>query len=196
MQDMQNVCIERKDDMGIVKYYYKGNKIKLLIIKSNESNKFNTSIRYFIEDLDKGKRYLVSDEEKYIISRSVNYTILSKGLQYNVLDEITSQNNNSIIEFSYIKDENINEKDCILVKEITYDKQEDGTYKNSSESEEDVRVYWIEKSTGFVLGWGTMTKTKKAEATPICWIYNITFDSVKDSDFDLPTGYTVYDRSE
>ena len=189
MQDMQNVCIERRNIVGLTRFYYKGNKKKLLVMESNE----DLSLSYGIVDLDKGKQYIVSDEDKsIIISNETNFT---KGLQYDVFDSISSKGYNFWIELSYIKDEKINEKDCIFVKEVTYNRQEDGTYKSNSDSDEDVHAYWIEKSTGFVLGTAKIKPTQ-TKATPDAWIYSITFGTVKDSDFDLPTGYTVYDRSE
>ena len=189
MQDMQNVCIERKNEMGLVKFYYKGNKRKLLVMESNE----DLSLSYSIVDLDKEKQYNVSDEKKLMFIQ--NETYFNKGLQYDVFDSISSKGYNFWIELSYIKDEKINEKDCIFVKEVTYNRQEDGTYKSNSDSDEDVHAYWIEKSTGFVLGTAKIKPTQ-TKATPDAWIYSITFGTVKDSDFDLPTGYTVYDRSE
>ena len=189
MQDMQNVCIERRNIVGLTRFYYKGNKRKMLVIESDE----DLSISYSIVDLDKGKQYIVSDEDKRMIVS--NETYFTKGLQYDVFDSISSKGYNFWIELSYIKDEKINEKDCIFVKEVTYNRQEDGTYKSNSDSDEDIHAYWIEKSTGFVLG-AAKIKPTQTKAIPDAWIYSITFGTVKDSEFDLPTDYTVYDRSE
>ena len=188
MQDMQNVCIERRNIAGLTRFYYKGNKKKMLVLESNE----NSSLSYNIVDLDKGKQYTVSDEDKRIIVS--NETYFTKGLQYDVFENISSKGNNFWIELSYIKDENINGKDCIFVKEVTYNKQDDNTYKSNSDSDEDIHAYWIEKSTGFVLGATTIKPTQTSAKPDDCWIYSITFGTVEDSDFDLPSNYTVYER--
>ena len=190
MQDMQNVCIERRNIAGLTRFYYKGNKKKMLVLESNN----NSSLSYNIVDLDKGKQYTVSDENKCIYIS--NETYFTKGMQYDVFDSISSKGNNFWIELSYIKDENINGKDCIFVKEVTYNRQDDNTYKSNSDSDEDIHAYWIEKSTGFVLGATTIKPTQTSATPDDCWIYSITFGTVKDSDFDLPDNYTVYDKSK
>ena len=41
-----------------------------------------------------------------------------------------------------------------------------------------------------------MIKPTQTSATPYAWVRNITFDVVKDSDFDLPTDYEIYDITE
>ena len=189
MQDMQNVCIERRNIAGLTKFYYKGNKKKMLVLESNN----NSSLSYSIDDLDEGKQYLVSDEKKCIYI-SNNDIYITKGMQYDVFDSISSKGYNFWIELSYIKDEKINGKDCIFVKEVTYNRQDDNTYKSNSDSDEDIRAYWIEKSTGFVLGAATIKPTQTSATPDDCWIYSITFGTVKDSDFELPTDYTVYER--
>ncbi len=189
MQDMQNVCIERKNDTGVTKYYYKGNKMKTLIMENTE----DLLASYSIIDLDKEKQYIVSDKKKIIaVQKSTN---LNKGMQYEVFDRINTQGTSLRRELSYIKDENIDEKDCIFVKEITYYKTDDGTFQADSELNVDIRAYWIEKLTGFVLG-GAMIKPTQTNATPQVWIKNITFNEVVDSDFDLPTDYEIYDSSK
>ena len=189
MQDMQNVCIERRNIAGLTRFYYKGNKKKMLVLESNN----NSSLSYSIDDLDGGKQYLVSDEKKCIYI-SNNDIYITKGMQYDVFENISSKGNNFWIELSYIKDENINGKDCIFVKEVTYNKQDDNTYKSNSDSDEDIHAYWIEKSTGFVLGATTIKPTQTSATPDDCWIYSITFGTVEDRDFDLPDNYTIYER--
>ena len=84
-------------------------------------------------------------------------------------------------------------KDCILVKEVLYH-LENNTYIDVSAKspEKEVAVYWIEKSTGFVLGVSQMPYNMDS-ATPSTIIRNITLGEVKDSDFkiDTPEDYTV-----
>ena len=189
MQDMQNTCIEIKNEYGVVKNYYKGNKMKNVI----EENNIGSSLSYSIIDLDKGKQYMVSDKERFIGIEKA--TRIDKGLQYLVFNSINPKADNIKVELSYIKDEKIEKKDCIFVKEITYYKTDDGTFQTNSESSEDISAYWIEKSTGFVLGYTTIKPTQTS-ATPKTWIKNITFNEVVDSDFYLPTDYTIYDKTK
>lgn len=188
MQDMQNVCIERENETGVSKYYYKGNKMKISIIESTS----DSSTSYTITDLDEEKQYIVSDNEKIVTVQ--NATNFNKGLQYEVFDRINTKGINLKRELSYIKDEKIEGKDCIFVKEITYYKTDDGTFQSDNESDEDIRAYWIEKSTGFVLG-ATLIKPTQTSATPEVLIKSITFNEVKDSDFNLPIDYEIYDSS-
>ena len=190
MHDMQNVCIERKNQTGIVRYYYKGDKMKTLILESTD---LDSSVSYGIIDLEKEKQYIVSDKDKtMIVQKATNFNTI---LQYDVLDRINTKGENLKRELAYIKDETIEGKDCVFVKEITYYKTEDGSYQSDSELCEDIRAYWIEKSTGFVLG-GAMIKPTQTDATPEAWIKSITFNEVKDSDFELPTNYTIYDSTK
>ena len=190
MQDMQNVCIVRKNQVSVMKYYYKGNKMKMSVLETTGSNGL---VSYAIIDLEKEKQYMVSDIRKFIsIQKATN---IDKGLQYLVFNEINPKGDNLKRELAYIKDETIEGKDCVFVKEITYYKTEDGSYQSDSELGEDIRAYWIEKSTGFVLG-GAMIKPTQTDATPEAWIKSITFNEVKDSDFELPTNYTIYDSTQ
>jgi len=133
---------------------------------------------------------MVSNEHKMIfIKNSTN--LYHTGLQYEVYGRIKpTDNSDTKRELSYVKDETIEEKDCIFVKETTYYKTEDDTIVSDSDLDEDIRAYWIEKSTGFVLG-GAMIKPKQKDAIPEIWIKSITFNEVVDSDFDLPTDYEI-----
>ena len=189
MQDMQNVCIERKNENGVVKNYYKGNKMKMLVVENTD----DSLVSYSITDLNEEKQYIVSDTEKVItIQKATNF---NKGLQYEVFDRINTNDINLNRELSYIKDEKIEGKDCIFVKEITYYKTDDGSFQPDSKLDVDIRAYWIEKSTGFVVG-AAMIKPTQTSATPETLIKNITFNEVVDSDFDLPTDYTIYDTTK
>ncbi len=189
MQDMQNVCIERKNEYGIFKNYYKGNKMKMSVVE----NSGNSLFTYSITDLNKEKQYIVSDAEKVItVQKATNF---DKGLQYEVFNRINTNDINVKRELSYIKDEKIEEKDCIFVKEITYYKTDDNTFQSDGESNEEIRAYWIEKSTGFVIG-AAMIKPTQTSAAPETLIKNISFNDVVDSDFDLPTDYTIYDTTK
>lgn len=61
MQDMQNVCIVRKNWSGVAKFYYKGNKMKSVRLERTMDNNLPNS--YCIVDLDEKKQYLISDEK-------------------------------------------------------------------------------------------------------------------------------------
>lgn len=191
MHDMQNVCIERNNGSEVVKFYYKGNKKKMLI----ETDNSNSGLSYGITDLDNKKEYIVSDEKKIVLIQKAGY--FNKGLQYDVFDAINYEGGDTKIELSYVKDENIEGKDCIFVKEVTYYKAEDGSFQVYNQTDEDILGYWIEKSTGFVLG-GTRMKPTQDNPTPDTWITNITFGEVVDSDFHftLPSDYTIIDKSK
>ena len=95
-------------------------------------------------------------------------------------------------EYKYIKDELLDGKDCILVKEEIFD-LEKGNYININdyEPEKEMRAFWIEKSTGFILGLGPI-KSAQTTATPeTIMLRNISFGNVVDSDFDLPSDYKI-----
>ena len=189
LQNTQNVCIERKNEAGITKYYYKGNKMKASTIESYN----DSSVSYTITVLDEEKQYIVSDSKKFItVQKATNFY---KGLQYEVFDGINTSGTTVKRELSYIKDEKIEGKDCIFVKEITYYKTDDGSFQPDSKLDVDIRAYWIEKSTGFVLG-AALINPSQTSATPKLWINSITFNEVDDSEFSLPTDYEVYDSSK
>ena len=187
MQDMQNVCIERKNVYAVNKYYYKGNKMKMAVIESNDGN---TLVSYTITDLDKEKLYIVSDKKKMISVQKATH--LNKGLQFEVFYRINIKDANAKRELSYIKDEKLEGKDCIFVKEVYSTKASNGTWQTNNKTDASVSAYWIEKSTGFVLG-TAMIKPEQTNATPDAWIKNLTFNEVLDSDFDLPINYQVYE---
>lgn len=174
MHDMQNVYIERNDKTRVHKFYYKGNKMKLLTMEDTDE----LLLSYSIMDLDKEKHYMVSDKKKIIVIK--NETSFYKGLQYSVFDRINIQDSNLRRELSYIKDDNIEGKDCIFVKEITYYKTDDGSFKPDDEFNTDICAYWIEKSTGFVLG-TAIIKPTQTNAIPEVWIKDITFNKILDS---------------
>ncbi len=184
MQNLQNVCIERKNNMEVIKYCYKGNKMKKIIKESNK----NIIFSYSITDLDKGMEYVVLDDDKSIFTQKTNY--LYKGLQFDVLNRIEPSDRGQRIELSYIKDENISGKDCIFVKEVIYYKNEDGSFETSDELDDEVKAYWIEKETGFILG-GVMISPDEKESEPEFWLTSIEFDCVTDDEFNLPEGYKL-----
>jgi len=90
-------------------------------------------------------------------------------------------------EFVYLKDEIVDGKDCIFIKELRYDAN---TNELKLLGDETLSVYWIEKSTGFLIGLSDMLPNE--DTAVLNTIYkNISFGTVKDSDFEMPIGYTV-----
>lgn len=123
---------------------------------------------------------------------------IDKGIQYELARSIENHNNlNNQYrrEFKYIKDETLEGKDCIFVKEEIFSR-ENGTYINLNEAnpEKEIRGFWIEKSTGFVLG-GAMMQAGQDTATPEMIVRNISFGEVVDSDFELPIGYEIIEKN-
>lgn len=113
----------------------------------------------------------------------------------NLHGHINGNNSSSNIkyEYTYIKDEQLEGKDCILIKQdIFY--LVDGKYTHISKitPEKQLRVFWIEKSTGFVLGASSTTNPNKNDnITPEMIIRNIYTGNVIDSDFELPKDYKI-----
>jgi len=191
--DMSNVSFERQTTGAITKHYYKGNKMKISFIKSFKESA-NDSLTSII-NLDEGKQYLINPQKNFIGIQKA--TTSDKGLQFELakyIEENHEPNSKYIREYVYIKDEIIEGKDCIFVKEQRYN-QESGKYiYRNIENTNMFNSYWIEKSTGFVIGFSPI-KPDEDTAVPITIIRNITFGEVKDSDFDLPTDYIIYDNT-
>lgn len=183
MNNMENVSFEKETKTGIVKHYYKGNAMKNVSISAGK----NITI---ITNLEKGKKYVISEEDKKIFV-SNDATTIDKGIQYECLQRAnTNSNSNYKYEFVYIKDEKIDNKDCIFIKEKILYKKNNEYVELSNNPEDNTCVYWIEKSTGFVIGVGIM-KLDESTATPYSIIKNIKLGEVTDSDFELPSNYEI-----
>ena len=195
MDNMSNVSFERETELGIVRYYYKGNKMKMLVKSVTDPENKLTA---WIVNLDEGKQYTISEEKKFIGVRSA--TSIDKGIQYQVARYLENRNTPNYpykIKYRYIRDEVLEGKDCILAEEVYY-KLDGDKYINMNKAnpEEKVVYYWIEKSTGFIVGLDGREPNQNT-ATPTTIIRDITFGNVKDSDFELPNGdYMIYERDE
>lgn len=77
MDNMSNISFEIESSDAIYNCYYKGNKMKQLIIKS----RFSNSGSEIITDLDEEKTYGIVHERKYIIILPKASSI-DKGIQY------------------------------------------------------------------------------------------------------------------
>lgn len=191
IDNMNNVSFERENPSGIVRYYYKGNKMKMLIVSSAKQE---MPLSAWIVDLDKGKQYAISEERKLIVSQEANS--IRDGIQKQVARKLEYRNiPNYPYKYEYrFKDELLDGKDCILVEEIYY-KLDGDKYVNRNKTNlgVDVYYYWVEKSTGLIIGYNRIEPNQNT-ATPTTIIRNITFGNVKDSDFELPTGdYITYE---
>lgn len=198
--NMNNVSFEIQTDSSKSRHYYKGNKFKMLLLESFQPDSENILSAYII-DLDQKKQYSIRDSKKTLVVQTVNS--INNGIQYTLAQHIENARNPNInyqykYEYQYVKDESLEGKDCIFVKQIIY-AFENGTYIdiNTGHPEEEIYVYWIEKSTGFVLGISKMPSNMDS-ATPGVIIRNITFGEVVDSDFEIniPEDYTIIDMDE
>ena len=191
--NMDNVSFDIKRSYGSMHYYYKGNKIKTVITSSSETpDLIGSSI---LTDLDQEKEYYIFDDSKLITvtSPQSSYQIH----QYNYSNKIelsSSPDSETKFVYLYRKDEMIDGKDCIFVEEVTFSKEND-SYINHNKAlpQEKVMALWIEKSTGFIIGTAPIL-TDQESADVDLLITNISFGSVKDSDFELPSGYTIREK--
>ena len=192
MDNMNNVSFEVQTDFSLTRRYYKGNKYKLVVLENYSSD---SNLSECIIDLDQKKSYSIGKDKFLIIQPLTSNT---DALQYKLAQYLEKSNNSNIsysskYQYQYVKDDILEGKDCILVKEVLYHLENDTYIDVSAKSpEKEVAVYWIEKSTGFVLGVSQMPYNMDS-ATPSIIIRNITLGEVKDSDFeiDTPEDYTV-----
>ena len=192
LQSMDNISFDRTNTNGIVTYYYKQDKKKMVSHYSD------------IYSIEKdGKTYMISKEKKTMVVKTNNtldgYDVRTGSLQCDALDiERVNKNNNNNndyrYEYVYIKDEELENKDCIFVKEAKYYLDSKKYVDNFLESRNGIPVYWIEKSSGMVIGAGFMESGKKT-ATPQAVIYNIKYGEVTDDMFNdmenIPSDYQI-----
>lgn len=192
---MNNVTFEMKNPQIGAKYYYKENKMKMELMYSSDSEMSLTSN---IINLNEGKQYAISEKNKFIGIQDA--TSIDKGIQYQMARYLENRNTPNYpykYEYRYIKDELLDGKDCILVEEIHY-KLDGNKYVNENKTnlEKKVYYYWIEKTTGIIIGYNRVEPNQDT-VSAYTIITNITFGNVKDSDFELPTGdYMIYERDE
>ena len=188
MQNMDNVSFDSEDEIETVHYYFKGN------------NKKMVSSNIITITLENKKTYMI-DQMAKIIGYSMGSSYRVTGVQADALSieemnkELTPEDNFRY-EFVYIKDEKIENKNCIFVKKCRFytDTNKYNDYIDYSYSPKvKVPVYWIEKSTGFVIGTGLM-KPGKNKAKPQTIIKNMKFGEVTDDVFELPTDYFMFEN--
>lgn len=190
MDNMNNVYFKKEGETGDVKYYYKGDKMKMVIVNSTVSE---SKLSSAITNLKEGKQYYIREEQKIILI--TKDTMIFKGIQNETLEMLEIKPASKYqYELEYIRDEKIDNKDCIFAKELIFLKDTKEYHDVAHNSEGDVPVYWIEKSTGFIRGVALM-KTGENKATPETLIKDIQVGNVTDSEFELPTdkNYEIID---
>ena len=73
-----NGSFERKWLNQTRKYYYKGNKMKILVLEAPPETKLSTTII----DLNEKKQYIISDKIKTIVVKETNSLSVVEGIQY------------------------------------------------------------------------------------------------------------------
>lgn len=160
------------------KLYYKGTKLKRELY-SPLSPQEKIRILLIID----GKKYDIYYNPDGILISNANSREIDYGFQVVPIEQATS----SVYEFSYLKDEKLDEKDCIVVK-ATY--HGESNYMENSQERKGFETYWLEKSTGFVIGEGRF-QPNEDKLTLETSYKNISLGTVQDSDFEIPAGYTV-----
>jgi len=180
LDEAENLYYEIHSDTTINKYYCKGTKFK----RDNYFDSYYSCLKVStssILDLDEGCAYLLDHKTKTI--QIINPILSKYGFQTSLLNKLYPSTS-YVITFTYIKDEKIDGKDCIFIKEnrldpSTYELKYPDSYTWG---------YWLEKSTGFVIGRASMS-TNETSAIPESLTKNITYGIVQDSDFELPKNY-------
>lgn len=174
LNNMENVYYEWGLKEPFTKIYYKGNKMKRDIFYASSPNEKGHTFMILA-----GKEYSIDHKGKNI------HVSNSSGIDYGfqtVLVNALKSTGSYKSEFVYLRDEVLDNKDCILVKDINRVQFFSKTT--------DLYVYWIEKSTGFMIGDGEIQAN---EDTPKLRALNknISIGTVQDSDFEIPTGYNI-----
>lgn len=178
LNNMQNVYYEWYfAQQPPTKFYYKENKRKREIYYASSPNTKGTTM------LTVDGNYYYIDHQTKTISISQNTNKIDYGFQTALIERASS----SSYEFVHLKNEKLDEKDCIVVR-VNYQGTSD--YIKKSQEKNGVTVYWIEKSTGFSIGEGRF-KSNQDNYVPSTVCKNITFDIVQDSDFEIPSEYKI-----
>lgn len=194
LKNMDNISFVVSRDGDVIKYYFKGDNKKM--VPSDSS--------LVVISLENGKGYMIDKDGKNMFITSSTELIYHKGIQDYVLN--VEELNKDVrykdqfrYELAYIRDEKIDNKDCIFVKECVYyiDSKEYVDYSYNSENE--IPVYWIEKSTGIVIG-AALMEAGKDTATPQTTVSNIKFGEVTDDIFnymnEISDDYNIFEKPE
>lgn len=184
-EKIDNIYYESHTVATVSRFYFLGNKMKFDYYYKPSSyfkidSEFNISSQ--VLDLDEKKLYDYNHEYKTLSISDKTEPYF--GFQSILLSILNTNGRFYYYDFTYLKDEEIEGKDCIFIKENIYNiKTGEIIYLDFG-----IPVYWIEKSTGFMVASGTMQQNEKT-TTPESIIKNIRFDVVTDRDFIMPTNY-------
>lgn len=190
MDNMNNVSFDKETEDGTTTYYFKKNKKKMVSPDNN----------FVVITLEDGKTYLINKKEKKVFANN-SKTLIGNGLQYDALhiedlNKDVRYKDKLRYEFAYIGDDKIENKDCIVVKECVFYLETKEYVDASYNSKNETPVYWIEKSTGFVIG-AALMESGKNTAIPQTIIKNIEFGKVTDDIFnemfELSNDYNMFE---
>ena len=192
LKNMDNISFVVSGNGTVTKYYFKGDNKKMV----------SSDTSFVTMTLENGKGYMIDKDEKIMFVTSSTELIYHKGLQDYVLN-VEELNKNVRDQFryelSYIRDEKIDNKNCIFVKECVYNIESKEYVDYSYNSENEIPVYWIEKSTGIVIG-AALMEAGKDTATPQTAVSNIKFGEVTDDIFnymdEISDDYNIFERAE
>lgn len=182
--EVENSTEGKKPITWIEKYYYKEEKAKKELYFDNVATKT------YITDAAKETLYQIQHKDKTVSVQHLSpkqltsYVPKEQCSSAQVLKEVRKSTTNPYkYIFTYLRDGRLEGKDCILAKkEIVY-LDEERCVKSVSDL---VMVFWIEKSTGFILGRAAPENIDINTITPKQIIKNISFGNVKEDDFYVP----------
>lgn len=181
LSKVENAYYEKHTEYDYMTYYHKNprEKIEIYLKPSPFTTvKEITKKRTYLTNLDANIEYTYNHDMKTRDSdKAVSIDISFQSILTSLLNSPSYQT-----EFIYVKDEELEGKDCIFVKAFRYDKKT-GELKVNRDGLID--SYWIEKSTGFFVG-ASKIHPEGNSSIPTVVIRNLSFGTVKDSDFAEP----------
>lgn len=183
IDNMDNISFDEESKYGTTNYYFKGNNKKIIdpnFIHINQENDGN-----YLLDVN-GKRLPISPSINiYSIPQYAALVRQELNNDYRYKDKDKFR-----YEFVYVKDDKLENKDCIFVRECVFVIENKEYIDYLDMSKDKIPVYWIEKSTGFIIGSGFMDPGKD-KATPETIIKNIKCGEVTDDMFEMPNNYKL-----
>ncbi len=173
IRKVDNVYYEISSDSTFYKQYYKGSKLKLESYNMYPvPMKSKTTISNFDENITDSFEHIAKT------TYTLSYALGSKNLFQEKLIKLIEEKDEYITKFVYVKDDILDERNCIVVKAYCYDAR-------THEQTGSILTYWIEKSTGYYVGESiTIQSANTFELSST--IKNLSFGTVKDSDFVEP----------
>lgn len=157
--------------------------IKSIYIKDNMTKVKTTDEGYILTDLSLEKSYVVNIKGKKIKEIDLKNSFKELLDKYSLFVPKADLSENT--KYEYIREEKYQDKDCILIKRFLID----SSTGNELESQTS-RVYWIEKSTGYLIGIGDMDKDDNTIIENV-YYNNIKINELQDSEFEIPKNFVV-----